>query len=161
RGVILANGDGRILRANRTAERIGAQRDGFHIDAAGIYAALPAETALLHKMIYEAAETSAGRSHASGGSLLLSRPSGKRPWIVVVSPHRTESMSAVAAILITDPQRQAQPNAEIVSQLLGFTRAETRLALILAQGVRIENAAETLGIKLTTARTHMQRMLDK
>jgi DNA-binding CsgD family transcriptional regulator len=49
----------------------------------------------------------------------------------------------------------------VVAQLFQFTPSETRLGLMLAQGIRLEDAAMQLGIKVNTARTHTRRMLDK
>jgi len=67
----------------------------------------------------------------------------------------------MAAVLLIDPEASAQPSAEIVAGLFQFTPAETRLALLLAQGIRLEGAAAQLKITMNTARTHTRRMLDK
>jgi DNA-binding CsgD family transcriptional regulator len=45
--------------------------------------------------------------------------------------------------------------------LLGLTRQEARLALLLAEGSELREAAESLGIGYETARSHLRSALAK
>jgi len=119
------------------------------------------ESEALRKLVHGAARTASGDGTASGGTVAISRPSLRRPWIAVVSPHRVPSGEGLATVLLIDPESHAEPSAEIVSRLFGFTASETRLALLLARGTRLDDAAAQLRIKMNTARTHTRRMLDK
>jgi DNA-binding CsgD family transcriptional regulator len=160
RGLVLIR-DGRVLNCNRMAGQIAALSDGLYIDVDGVRAGLRNETLELRRAMQDALGTSNGEGLGAGGTVLVSRPSGKRPWIVSFSPYMGQPGQGMVAVLITDPDQPSLPSAEIVARLFGFTSAETRMAVILATGVRVENAAEILQIKLTTARTHLQRMLEK
>ena len=162
RGIVILDHRGRVRRVNRVAERMAAQKDGLHIsESRGLRADNTAESAALQKLIREAAHTASGDGVSSGGTIAISRSSGRLPWIAVVSPHRISSGEGLAAVLLIDPESQPEPSAEIVSRLFGFTRSETKLALLLATGTRPEDAAAQLRVTMNTVRTHIRRMLDK
>ena len=160
RGFVLLDACGKVLRANRAAERIANQRDGLSLSSQGLRCNESSQSAALQKMIHDAALTARGKSQSSGGTLLISRPSLRRPYIAAVSPHRS-SAAGTAAVLLIDPEESPEPSAEIAARLFGFTRSETRLALLLAQGIRLEDAAQQLSTTMNTVRTHTQRMLAK
>lgn len=50
---------------------------------------------------------------------------------------------------------------EPLRELFGFTQAEARLAIRLASGDSLAEAAENLGVSLNTVRTHLQRAVAK
>jgi DNA-binding CsgD family transcriptional regulator len=160
RGFVLLDACGKVLRANRAAERMANQRDGLSLSSQGLRCNEPSQSAALQKMIHDAALTASGMSQSAGGTLLISRPSLRRPYIAAVSPHRS-SPEGLAAVLLIDPEESPEPSAEIAARLFGFTRSETRLALLLAKGTRLEDAADQLGTTMNTVRTHTRRMLSK
>lgn len=161
RGFVILDQRGRVVRANRAAERMAGQLDGLHLSCEGLGAAVSKESAALQKLIHEAAQSAAGCGLSSGGTIVISRPSGRRPWIAVVSPHKVSDGKGYAAVLLIDQEETPQPSARIVAQLFGFTHSETKLALLLAQGIRLEDASIQLKITMNTARTHTRRILDK
>lgn len=161
RGIVLLDGRGRVLRANQAAERMSGQSDGLCLSSRGLRAADAAESTALQRLILEAAQTASGNGLSSGGTMTISRPSLRRPWIAVISPHKGPLGEGLAAIMLIDPEENHVPGAAIISKLAGFTAAETRLAQMLASGLRLEDAADELGITMNTARTHTRRILDK
>ncbi|MFD2272759.1 helix-turn-helix transcriptional regulator [Undibacterium arcticum] len=64
-------------------------------------------------------------------------------------------------IYIRDPEHKAQAPHDIVRQLFSFTPAETNLAMQLANGLSLEEAAEELGIRRNTARAHLRAIFSK
>lgn len=50
---------------------------------------------------------------------------------------------------------------EVLQQVYGLTGAEARLALVLARGRTLEQAAQELGVKKNTARTHLAKSFAK
>lgn len=160
-GVVLLDQRGCLIRANPAAESMAAQNDGLHMSSRGLRAHDLAESKALQRLIFEAARTSNGHGLESGGTVKISRPSLRRPWVAVVSPHKRTSGDGLVAVLLIDTDKKPVPSATIISQVFGFTRSEARLAQLLASGVRLEDAAEQLGITINTARTHTRNMLDK
>ena len=65
------------------------------------------------------------------------------------------------AIFITDPERQYNLSHRRLREIYELTPAEARLASLVAQGNRLEDAAEDLGVSLNTVRTHLKRIFAK
>ncbi|HJT88876.1 MAG TPA: hypothetical protein VJ732_13495, partial [Bryobacteraceae bacterium] len=83
--VLLLDRSGRVVYANAAAERLRAAADGIGFSQSGITAAAGRENAALEALIADA--LSAARSPARcGGILRVSRPSGRRSYVVLVSP---------------------------------------------------------------------------
>ena len=64
-------------------------------------------------------------------------------------------------VLVADPDEPADLDLDALIQLMGLTPAEARLLAGLAQGRSMQEVADDLGIRMSTARTYMARMLSK
>lgn len=82
-----------------------------------------------------------------------------RPLPQVAASAGTRSPSV--AIFISDPGRTREADAEVLCQLFGFTRAESRLALQLANGATLDEAAENLHVSRNTAKSHLSALFSK
>jgi len=165
-GVALVEPDGKILATNRLAEEITAEGDGLAVGPSGLYAKNNGERIQLQELITSAVATTRYKGSAPGGIISVSRESGLRPFSVRVSPVRNPDAllgvrRGAAAILIGDPERRADPDPAQLVSLYQLTPAEARLAARLAFGGRLDEAAESLGIKYETARTHLKRVFSK
>ena len=103
-GVVLFDGDGRIVRINRAATTILSQNDGLTLSGNTLQAASPQQTAALQALINQTTRADAHQPMA-GGTLQFERPSGRRPWSVLVIPlprrrSPTWHLHAVAAVFI-------------------------------------------------------------
>jgi len=63
-------------------------------------------------------------------------------------------------VSFNDPDREQQRLA-VARAIYGLSEAQFRLAGMIVEGQDIVKAAEQIGISVTTARTHLQRMFDK
>ena len=102
--------------------------------------------------------------------MLLQRNPGERPLSGVLYPLRGElgpdesranGASPAAVIFISDPDHSTGIDQSRLEGFYGLTPAEARVAALLVQGTHLDDAAKALGISLTTARTHLQRIFDK
>jgi DNA-binding CsgD family transcriptional regulator len=164
-GVLLLDASGRVVAANRVAEEILASGDGLRVGGEGLRAALPVESAVLHRLIAEIGRGTVAID-PSGGVLNLTRPSGARPLNLLVAPLRGKLLSqeaprAAVVVFVTDPERLPSTPVDRVQRWLGLTRAEASLVLQLLRGCRVEDAADVLGISPQTARTQLKRALAK
>jgi DNA-binding CsgD family transcriptional regulator/GAF domain-containing protein len=164
-GVLLLDASGRVVAANRVAEEILASGDGLRAGGEGLRAALPVESAVLHRLIAEIGRGTVAID-PSGGVLNLTRPSGARPLNLLVAPLRGKLLSqeaprAAVVVFVTDPERLPSTPVDRVQRWLGLTRAEASLVLQLLRGCRVEDAADVLGISPQTARTQLKRALAK
>src|SRR5690606_16713407 len=81
-GVVVVTASGEAVLVNRAAEAIAAAHDGFDLGMRDrpVSAARHGETVKLRSLVASAA------SAAGGGALRLSRPSGRPPYAVLVTP---------------------------------------------------------------------------
>jgi DNA-binding CsgD family transcriptional regulator/PAS domain-containing protein len=159
-GIVVLTGDRRIWRCNREAERIMAE--GGEIDGRGgkLVARRPIDNSALQRLIAGAIETAHGRGGDGGGSMALAKHTGPRPYAVLVAPvHERASPLSLAApavlVLLTDPDHAPETPAQLLRRVYGLTRKEAQLALALAGGANLADAAERLRIAEGTARRHL------
>jgi len=157
--VVVVDRQARALFMNRAGAALLAGNDGLTLGPTGICrASRQAETADLHSLIKAAvAEGDSGGVRA----VSLSREKADRSLSVVVAPLPAPEGETAAVLLINDPDHQTLPSAETVVRLFELTDAEARLALSLTEGHRIEEAAEMLGITVSSARTYLKRIFAK
>ncbi len=113
-GVVFLSAAGQILYANSAARSLAAQDDGFALECGGILAARPRQTSLVRSLIAEAVRTSKGLGLCPGSGLHLERPSGRRPFEVLIAPLAKDrvqvgSSFAMAVLFIRDPEDQVTP----------------------------------------------------
>jgi DNA-binding CsgD family transcriptional regulator len=163
-GVVLLDATARALYANRAAEAMFREADGIGVDAAGLRAATPVQTAQLRRAIARA--TGASGEVAEGGSLQLERPSARRMLVAVVMPLPAPTAgspvaTAKAVVFVSDPERVPAVPVQRLRQLYGLTGAEAQAALALLDADGLRDAAERLGVGVNTVRTQVQRVFDK
>jgi DNA-binding CsgD family transcriptional regulator len=161
-GVILIGLDGRVVVANRVAQEIARQGDGLLVSTNGISSSNSAQTERLHRLITAVTR----KRFPSGGSMLLLRPSGRKPLSVLTCPlSRKEldinSRRVIAALFITDPERQIEALPETLTRLYGLTPREAALTVLLTQGKDLHEASEHLGVSLSTVQSHLKHILEK
>jgi PAS domain-containing protein/DNA-binding CsgD family transcriptional regulator len=166
-GVVIADATGRALIVNRAAAEMAAANDGLLLRDGRLAAARTEETAALTRHIAEAVRTAGRREGEAGGSLRISRPSGRQPFALLIAPLSPDVALAsahqepAALILITDLERQPKVLGRRLVELFGLSPAEACLAVALAAGKRLEDVAEERGVRMPTLRTQLRAILDK
>lgn len=164
-GIVFVDARGRALRLNRAAEAIVAAADGLTVRSRALTAATARETVALQRLIGEAAAPAASR-RVSGGAMALTRPSMLRPLSVLIAPlppdadDRSDGRTA-AVIFVSDPERAPEVPESVLARLFDLTRAQASLAALLAQGLDLVEAADRLGVTISTARTHLRQVFGK
>ena len=158
---------GAVLQLNDVAREMLKLSDGLKLVGGRLEANYPSDNRNLHKMIREAAEAhEAGRPSESREALSIARPSGEVSLGVVVEPVPSMEWAEgkgqpAVMVYIRDAVGRSQVDARIAKDLFNFTPAETALALELANGLSLEEAAENLGIMRNTARAHLRAIFSK
>lgn len=161
KGVAFLDRRGKVVYVNAVLERIIGGRDGLAFVRGHLEPSSPGEARTLRALVDEA--TRGG----TGGSIAISRPSGKPSFSVLVSPilRRVHCLgsSSQPAVLITvaDPASSCDANVIALQQTYHLTRAEARVASRLASGATLNDVADQLSISIHTARTHLKRVLAK
>lgn len=162
RAMLVVDGTGRVLVASAMAEAIIAGRDGLEVTDHRLAARNADDDLALRGLIAGAAES----PPAPGGALAVRRQSGRRPYAVLVSPLPVDAVALAGSaplvvIVVSDPELRHEPPEATLIRLFGLTRAEARMAALLAAGMIVKQAAGELGIATSTARIHLQRVMDK
>jgi DNA-binding CsgD family transcriptional regulator len=125
------------------------------------------EAAELARHTAEAVRTAGRREGEGGGSLRISRPSGRQPFALLIAPLRpavmlaAEHQTPAALVLIADLERQPKVLGRQLVDLFGLTPAEACLVVALVAGKRLEDIAEERGVRMPTLRTQLHAILDK
>ncbi|WP_206243922.1 helix-turn-helix transcriptional regulator [Novosphingobium terrae] len=149
----------RVIRLTHEAE---GMIDGLSIRRHRLHAAHHGEQAELDRII----ATAVTREAPQSGAMRLTRPSGRRPLVLIAYPlPRSSRMLAPAEaaglITVIDPGAARSPHSALLRQAFALTEREAELATLLLKGHSVESAASTLAIAMPTARTHMRRLYEK
>ena len=165
-GVFLLDASGHVLELNRRAREILAHGDGLLLFGSELRAARQCETVELKRLINAAAQTGSGQGIGAGGAMRVSRSSGGRDYCLLSTPLPQESAALgptrpAAAVFVSDPDLDDEPQNAMLQRLFGLTKAEARVATILVGGDTIEGAAQMLQITPGTVRIHLKRIFLK
>ena len=164
-GVSFLSESGRVVSSNQAAERMVRSDDGLSLRHGTLGAVDRVADAALQRAIRQAAlpEDSLDVS----GPVVVPRPSMRRPYVVRIGSLRRKlrqfvgTEAPVVVALITDPEEQRPLPADLLMKSFQLTAREAALAVKLAEGCTVEQAAEELQIRYETARTHLRRIFDK
>ena len=164
-GIIFLDDRRRVIFANRSMQELQSQNDGIRFSTQGLVLLGRRDNARLQTMLARAT-SAASPLQAGTCGIVATRPSGKRPYSILVMPVSTASsvLSTVrpaACIVVSDPERQAMPQDQLLRIFLGLTAAEARLAALLASGEGLRSAAAQLGITYGSARARLAQIFQK
>lgn len=164
-GVVLLDCRRRPVFTNRTALEIAARNDGLRLDDDSPRLWNPQENTLLRKLIDGAIESCLKEGMPSAQVMSISRPSGKRPFVALVSsllrPNDVTPRDSVAAIFVGDAADVKLSTREILEGLYSLTRAEAELVELLVVGHSLDEAASARGITMNTARSQLKQVFAK
>lgn len=158
---------GGVLQLNDVARELLGQADGLKLVGSRLEASYPSDNRELHKLIRDAVDSKhAPQPLGAREALSVARPSGQVSLGVVVEPvpgtEWAEGRGQPAVMMyIRDAVGKSQVDNRVAKELFNFTPAETVLALQLANGLSLEEAAENLGIMRNTARAHLRAIFSK
>lgn len=162
--MLLAARSGRILLANRAAERVLQAPGGLNAVGGRVAVSDPWLGDRLKALIRGAADTAAGTGTSAGGAVAIERDE-RLPLTLLVAPFRParDGLGAtlpVAVVFIRDPEVQI-PGASVLQDLFGLTPAEACVASLLSTGRSVDEVAADQHITAGTARTHLKHIFAK
>ena len=165
-GMLVLDGNRQVLIENASAVRVFALQDGIEIRSKGLVAANARENARLQELIGVALGSTEGQGLNGTSFMQISRPSGRQPFSVMVSPLLSApagalSREAVVACFISDPEAGHVPTLEALGQIYGLTPAEAEVVQLLAKGLPLDEIAADRGISLNTVRSHLKHIFSK
>jgi DNA-binding CsgD family transcriptional regulator len=178
-GVVLINERGRVIVANSASRMTFTRGDGISLGPLGQILVADRSAGIRLSGMVRAASASATRGHRRwstsdrprtvSGALSVPRPSGSRPYTIVVCPIRSARLpslpigpeATVCVLFITDPDVINVVEASDLSAAYGLTPAEAQVVAHLLAGHSLHQAARTMGVTINSAKTLLHRAFDR
>ncbi len=165
-GIILISRDGVPTFMNATASDILDSGDGLTFAEGRFHAIRPPENRRLQSLVETAIAKDKSLSVCAGGRTLVTRPSGRRPYVLRVVPAPTTErfltgQSIACVIHIQDLDHVLTPGKDALMQVFGLTERECDFAIELVRCASLERAANAAGMAFNTARNHLQGIFRK
>lgn len=165
-GALVLDRNARVVHTTGLAGRRLSRREGFYLSSGRLRASSPANDMKLQHMIHtasaianegregepQATRFEAGTEGASMGVALRNLP-------VPGAPGSGQQVSTL--VVFRDFDSESDISEANLRRLFDFTKAEARLAQLLAQGLTIDEAAERLAVSRNTLRTHLRSVFVK
>ena len=165
---IVLDQNGTVLRLNSVASDLLKQADGLKLVGGRLEATYPTDNRELQRLVRNAFARDANSEQVSTAAeaMSVSRPSGQINLGVVVEAIPTQDWAEgkskpVVVVYIRDAVGRSMASETVAKQLFNLTRAETALAMELANGLSLEEAAEVLNVRRNTARAHLRSIFSK
>jgi DNA-binding CsgD family transcriptional regulator/PAS domain-containing protein len=165
---VILDASGHVIHMNALARDILHRQDGITLANDTLALTHPADAQRLRDAISRA--ITVGRAAKPGivEVLRARRPSGAghygmmiRPAAGAVGSEEATVSPAVAVFISVEEGSQSPPPVETIRKLFELTHKEAQLALCLANGRSLQEAAGDLGITLNTARAHLRSTFSK
>lgn len=165
-GTIILDEEGRIIDTNPMAARMLDIKDGIRAIDGKLRLGSREANAELQRVIEQVLANQRRAVPSTVAVIRVPRPGGAADLGLVVraapTSRWTEGKAVPAvAIFVSDPEQEGGADTETLQRLFGFTQAEARLSLLLANGFTLDEAAQTLGVSRNTVRTHLRSIFGK
>ncbi len=165
---VILDASGHVIHTNALARDILHRQDGITLANDTLALTHPADAQRLRDAISRA--ITVGRAAKPGivDVLRARRPSGAGHYGIMIRPaagsveaDEPSVSPAVAVFISVEEGPQSPPPVETIRKLFELTHKEAQLALCLANGRSLQEAAGDLGITLNTARAHLRSTFSK
>jgi DNA-binding CsgD family transcriptional regulator/PAS domain-containing protein len=166
-GVVLTDGDGRIVYANRFGDRLLREKTALRRDGDRLSANDPKAAADLYDAVTTAANGTIVASPKSGIALPIPSKTDAdlAAWVLPLDRGLRNELAAHFAAKVAVFVRELGDTSPFPGELFvrryGITPAECRVLMMLTQGMTPSETANALGISEATVRTHMRSLFAK
>ncbi|CAG8863816.1 hypothetical protein PS627_00754 [Pseudomonas fluorescens] len=165
---IVLDQNGSVLRLNPVASELLEHADGLKLVGGRLEATYPSDNRELQRLVRNAFARDVDNEQLSTAAEAMSvaRPSGQVNLGVVIEAIPTQDWAEgkskpAVVVYIRDAVGRSMASETVTKQLFNLTRAETALAMELANGLSLEEAAEVLNVRRNTARAHLRSIFSK
>ena len=162
-GVALLNVEGGVVVANSLAQDAISTGEGIYVANGGLAVEVGGRRLKMRDLVSQA--TASDRPEEQRAiPISVMRHSGKRPltlFVIGIETRDELADGAVAILYVGDPDRTVSFDYARIGKLYGLSKAESRVAALLASGYRLEQAAEMLGVAYETVRKHLKQIFSK
>ncbi len=163
-GIVQLDARGQIVAANDHARDLLREGDGLFDKHGVLFARSSQDNDRLQDLLGRALPQVGAQG--AGGSMTVRRPGALPPLVLRVQPTGWQKADDLAwpvavLVLLVDPANGAAIDPAVVAEALDFTRMESRVAVLLAQGMSVSRIATVMDRKESTIRTHVKHMFAK
>lgn len=155
----------RVASMNASAEAVLRSADGLRAQGGRLAVDDPTARAQLQKALDGALDRASGKDRGGAAAIAVPRPSGRRPYGLVVMPLGERSPVAaggpVVIVRIIDPEIDTALAPGLLRQMFDLTTAEAEIAIAIARGGRLDAIARARGSSLATVRSQLQSVFAK
>ncbi|MCU0894377.1 MAG: helix-turn-helix transcriptional regulator [Rhodospirillales bacterium] len=164
-GVALIRTDGGVLFANAAANAVINNGDILSLSNGALSLGQPGRRGRFRELLTRIAAMVKDGEQVSPRAIAVPRPSRQRPVSLLIWPLPDASEvgpdEPVAVVFIGDPEHRGEIDPMRLCDLYGLSRAEARVAALLAQGHRLDETAQILGVAYETVRKHLKQIFSK
>lgn len=164
-GVALVDDRGAVLVSNRMADRMLESGELIRLQSGFLRAASPEADRELQEVLRRVSAGFARALSEPGAVVPLPRsrgPGGSAAVAQLLEPSPGHGLrTAVASVILTDPELVPRSTAAVLGALYGLTPAEAELLQLLVAGGTLEEAARGRGVALGTARKQLAQVFAK
>ncbi len=165
-GTIILDEEAKVLQSNQVASDLLREKDGIELIGGSLQVGSSRDTRRLKELIRDVLAAQNDNQPSVVEALRVQRPSGKSDLGIVVRSVQPSQWSKAkhtpsVVLFVGDPEQQSQVPRDVVKTLFDLTPAEAQLAMILANGLTLDETAEELGISRNTARAHLRSIFSK
>ena len=159
-GIICLGPNGRPVFVNDAVRVLVSPRDGLYLDRDGNIGITDHQGAR-QLLVYQANVRRGG----AGGVIRVRRPSGKLPYVVLVSRLPAQDLllgDRCRGILIAihDPSRLIVTKVELVARLLNLPLGAAKVVAALLDGIDLKDYADRANISPNTVKFHLKKAFD-
>ena len=163
-GIVQLDARGRIVAANDRARDVLRAGDGLLDSDCFLFARTPQDNDNLQALLNRALPPFGAQG--TGGSTIVRRPGARPPLVLHVHPvdgwRSDYPLSPIGAlVLVVDPAGEAGIDPAAVASALDLTAMESRVAVLLAEGMTVRQIAAAAGRKESTVRSHVKHIFAK
>jgi hypothetical protein len=152
---------GPALFVNDAARRIAAENDGITISSQGRLIA--GDRTAARRLAQLHADVAQG---GAGGVERLRRPSGRLPYVVLVSPLPLDDDIVLSAgggtlVAIHDPGRRVVSTVQHLAEVLHLPLGAAKVLGALLDGIELKDYAEREAISMNTVKFHLKTAFDR
>lgn len=166
-GTAILDESGKVIRCNRAAQQLLASHDGLDCRQNKLCAFGAQDNRNLQKAIQAVLQQRQRGNDEHVEVLILSRPTGDMPLNLLLRPIALSYQAQgglqrpAVAVFIRDPADSPQASRRLLRSLFQLTRTETEVALLLMDGLTLDEAADNLGVSRNTVRAHLRGVFAK
>ena len=165
-GIVLLDCTGTVLTANRIAREIMDTEEALSFGSGGLGPKVPAARFGIRDFLASSIGDLRSNPDTELHSYSVPRHGERRPITLLMMPVKDRTLrrsdrDPAAVLFIGDPERPVEVDPRNLIRLYGLSRAEARVAVLLAKGLRLEQSAQHLGLTYETVRKHLKQIFSK